>query len=198
MTPDQVDGHQGRGRVERLCPVERTDEALAERFRVFAREECSGESGLNVISPTYELLSLAIADNPRLLAMARECMVGQPIPNLFFAAVKRLLDDREGDGLARHYALIATGEPPGDGLPDSFARFCFARESEIVDLVRTRRVQTNEIRRCSYLMPAFRSGLDRFGWNASRSDRRGRERRTKPIVGQLQVPIFGQLEVRAR
>ena len=155
MTPDQVDGHQGRGRVEPLCPVERTDEALAERFRVFAREECSGESGLNVISPTYELLSLAIADNPRLLAMARECMVGQPIPNLFFAAVKRLLYDREGDGLARHYALIATGEPLGDGLADSFVRFCFARESEIVELVRTRRVQTNEIRRCSYLMPAF-------------------------------------------
>ena len=155
MTPDQVDGHQGRGRVERLCPVERTDEALAERFRVFAREECSGESGLNVISPTYELLSLAVADNPGLLAMARECMVGQPIPNLFFAAVKRLLDYQEGDGLARHYALIAMGEPPGDGLPDSFARFCFARESEIVELVRTRRVQTNEIRRCSYLMPAF-------------------------------------------
>ena len=155
MTPDQVDGHQGRGRVERLCPVERADEALAERFRVFAREECSGESGLNVTSPTYKLLSLAVADNPGLLAMARECMVGQPIPNLFFAAVKRLLDDREGEGLARHYALIATGEPPGEGLPDSFARFCFARESEIVELVRTRRVQTNEIRRCSYLMPAF-------------------------------------------
>lgn len=155
MTPDQVDGHQGRGRVERLCPVERSDEALAERFRVFASEECSGASGLNVISSTYELLSLAIADNPRLLAMARECMVGQPVPNLFFAAVKRLLGDRESDGLAHYYALIATGEPPGDGLADSFARFCYEREPEIVELVRTRRVQTNEIRRCSYLMPAF-------------------------------------------
>ena len=155
MTPDLIDGHQGRGRLEQLAPEERTDEALAERFRVFAREECSGSSGLNVMSPTYEALSLAVADNPGLLAMARECMVGQPIPNLFFAAVKRLLDDREGDGLARHYAFIARGEPPDDGLPDPFARFCFARESEIVELVRTRRVQTNEIRRCSYLMPAF-------------------------------------------
>ena len=155
MTPDQVDGHQGRGRLEQLTPEERTDEALAERFRVFAREECSGESGLNVVSPTYELLSLVIADNPRLLAIARECMVGQPIPNLFFAAVKRMLYDREGDGLTRHYALIATGKPPSDRLSDSFARFCCERESEIVELVRTRRVQTNEIRRCSYLMPAF-------------------------------------------
>ena len=109
MTPDRIDGHQGRGRVERLPPSERTIETLAERFRVFAREECSGESGLNVMSPTYEALSLAIADNPGLLALARECMVGQPIPNLFFAAVKRLLDDCEGDSLARHYAGIAEG-----------------------------------------------------------------------------------------
>lgn len=155
MIPDQIDGHQGRGRVERLCPGGRTDEALAERFRVFAREECSGESGLNVMSPTYETLSLAIADDPRLLALARECMVGQPIPNLFFAAVKRLLDDCESDDLARHYARIAEGEPPSERLAESFARFCRRHEPEIVELIRTRRVQTNEIRRCSYLMPAF-------------------------------------------
>ena len=164
MTTDQIDGHQGRGRLERICPGERTIDALAERFRVFAREECSGESGLNVMSPTYEALSLAIADDPRLLALARECMVGQPIPNLFFAAVKRLLDGCEGDGLARHYERVARGEPPGAGLSDSFARFCVGHESEIVELVRTRRVQTNEIRRCSYLMPAFgRVSMD-AGW----------------------------------
>ncbi|MCY4654878.1 MAG: DUF2332 domain-containing protein [Dehalococcoidia bacterium] len=154
MTPDQIDGHQGRGRVEQLLPSERTDEALAERFRVFAREECSGMSGLNVMSPTYETLSVAIADNPGLLALARECMVGQPIPNLFFAAVKRISDSR-CDELAEHYTRIGEGGVPGCGLTESFARFCARHESEIVELVRTRRVQTNEIRRCSYLMPAF-------------------------------------------
>ena len=155
MTPDRIDGHQGRGRVERLCPSERSIEALGERFRVFAREECSGESGLNVMSPTYEALSLAIADDPGLLALARECMVGQPIPNLFFAVVKRLLDDCEGDSLARHYAGVARGDAPGDRLAESFTRFCGGHEAEIVELVSARRVQTNEIRRCSYLMPAF-------------------------------------------
>ncbi len=155
MTTDQIDGHQGRGRLERICPGERTIDALAERFRVFAREECSGESGLNVMSPTYEALSLTVADDPRLLALAQECMVGQPIPNLFFAAVKRLLDDCEGDGLARHYERVAEGEPPDAELAESFARFCLGHGPEIVELVRTRRVQTNEIRRCSYLTPAF-------------------------------------------
>ncbi len=130
-------------------------EALAERFRVFAREECSGLSGLSVMSPTYERLSLAVAASPDLLALARECTVGQPIPNLFFAAVKRLLDKYGGDDLARHYARIAEGISPEEGLAGSFARFCAGHEAEIVELVRTRRVQTNEIRRCSYLMPAF-------------------------------------------
>ena len=107
------------------------------------------------MSPTYEVLSLTVAEDARLLALSRECMVGQPIPNLFFAAVKRLLDNYEGDSLARHYARIAKGESSGGGLADSFARFCARNETEIVELVRTRRVQTNEIRRCSYLMPAF-------------------------------------------
>ncbi len=159
MTPDQIDGHQGRGRVEQLLPSERTDEALAERFRVFAREECSGKSGLNVMSPTYETLSLSIAENPGLLALARECMVGQPIPNLFFAAVKRISDDCHCEELAGHYTRIGEGGVPGCGLSGSFAQFCDRYDSEIVDLVRTRRVQTNEIRRCSYLMPAFGSAF---------------------------------------
>ena len=164
LTPDQIDGHQGRGRLERLHPGQRTDDALADRFRVFAREECSGSSGLNVLSPTYEKLSFAIADNPGLLGLARECMVGQPIPNLFFAAVKRLLDDRDCDELAALYERIASGENPGDGLVDAFAHFCGGHEPEIVELVRTRRVQTNEVRRCSYLMPAFGAVFLDAGW----------------------------------
>ena len=112
---------------------------------------------MNVMSPTYETLSLAIADDPRLLGLARECMVGQPIPNLFFAAVKRLSDDRQREELARRFACIGEGGVPGRGLSESFAQFCVRYDSEIVNLVRTRRVQTNEIRRCSYLMPAFGS-----------------------------------------
>ena len=117
MNPDQIDGHQGRGRVELLLPGERTDSALAERFRVFAREECSGMSGLNVMSPTYEILSLAIAEDPRLLAIARECKIGQPIPNLFFAAVKRIADESRCEQLAGHYARIGEG-----GFPDADCR----------------------------------------------------------------------------
>ena len=43
---------------------------------------------LNVMSPTYEIaFPGGSGQSARLLALSRECMVGQPIPNLFFAAV---------------------------------------------------------------------------------------------------------------
>ena len=151
----QVDSHQGRGRVEQLQPEGRSRDALAMRFRTFAAEECAGDSGLNVLSPTYEALSLAVASSTELLDLARQCQVGQPIPNLFFSAVKRVLADYPDDALSDHYARCARDGRPSPGLAHSFSRFCSAHTDEIRELVRTRRVQTNEIRRCSYLMPAF-------------------------------------------
>ena len=155
MVLRQIDTHQGRGRVEQLGPNERSDDALSLRFRTFAAEECSGESGLNVVSPTYEALSLAVASNACLLDLARECLVGQPIPNLFFSAVKRVLADYPDDSLSDHYASCARDGRPTPGLAQEFSRFCSAHDDGIRELVSTRRVQTNEIRRCSYLMPAF-------------------------------------------
>lgn len=138
-----------------MQPNDRSHEALAMRFKTFATEECAGESGLNVLSPTYEALSLAVASNSELLDLARECQVGQPIPNLFFSAAKRVLADHSDDDLADHYARCARDGHPTPGLAQAFIRFCSAHAQEIRELVRTRRVQTNEIRRCSYLMPAF-------------------------------------------
>ncbi len=136
---------------------DRSHEALALRFRTFAAEECSGESGLNVLSPTYEALSYAVAESEDLLALARDSQVGQPIPNLFFSAVKRVLADYPEDVLSDHYARCAREGEPTPGLDDAFTEFCSKHEREIRSLVQTRRVQTNEIRRCSYLMPAFGS-----------------------------------------
>ena len=155
MVLSQVDSHQGRGRVEQIEPAHRSDDALSLRFATFAAEECSGQTGLNVLSPIYEALSLAVAEDADLLGLARECQVGQPIPNLFFSAVKRVLADHTCDQLSDHYAVSAAGGHPTAGLAEAFTSFCAEHGAEIVDLVRTHRVQTNEVRRCSYLMPAF-------------------------------------------
>ena len=155
MVLRQVDTHQGRTRIEQIQPKRRSDDALSVRFETFAAEECAGESGLNVLSPTYGALSLAVASNSDLLDIARECQVGQPIPNLFFSAVKRVLADHPDADLSEHYAQCARDGSPTTGLAQAFTQFCAAHADEVRELVRTRRVQTNEIRRCSYLMPAF-------------------------------------------
>lgn len=155
MTISDADKHHGPGRIEAIPPEARADAALAERFRFFAREECSGQSGLGVRSPTYAILSETAAADSLILRLARECQLGQPIPNLFLSAVKRVAADRAESELARAYAAIAAGADPTNDLPAKFARFCASHESEIIDLVKTRRVQTNEIRRCAYLMPSF-------------------------------------------
>ncbi|HZA23869.1 MAG TPA: DUF2332 family protein, partial [Dehalococcoidia bacterium] len=60
-------------------------ESLAQRFQRFARLECHGSS------PLYERLSLDIAADQLMLAMSAHAQRGQPVPNLFFAAVHWLL-----------------------------------------------------------------------------------------------------------
>ena len=154
LTDDQIDAHQNVARVERIPPEERTIEEMASRFETFAQEE-AGAAGMAAMSPTYQELSMAVASDTRLLEIARECQVGQPIPNLFLASVKRLIYASSGEELAKHYIRAGQGEPPSDGLAEAFTRFCLENEERLLELVRTRRVQVNAEGRCGYLMPAF-------------------------------------------
>ena len=110
---------------------------------------------MSVDSPTYAVLSRHIAKHADLLALARECRARQPIPNLMFAAVKRVVQDAPGSALAAHYRRAARGGRPGSALPGAFAEFCAEREVRILALVESRNVQTNDVGRCSHLMPAF-------------------------------------------
>ena len=107
------------------------------------------------VSPTYALLARHVATREPLLALAGECRVGQPIPNLLFAAVKRLAADEPDSLLARLYARPEELGKRLRELPRAFDQFCEEHARPIVDLVRNRIVQTNEVGRCSHLMPAF-------------------------------------------
>jgi hypothetical protein len=99
-------------------------------------------------SPLYERLSLEIARDEDMLAFAAHTPQRQPVPNLLFAAVRFLLFKARGADLngRRDCELESIG---------AFRKYCFANKSEIVGLLSTRRVQTNEVRRCAYLLPAF-------------------------------------------
>ncbi|MCY4011600.1 MAG: DUF2332 domain-containing protein [Gammaproteobacteria bacterium] len=144
--PDDVDQNQ----------LKRSDAALARRFEEFAEFECAASgSGMSVDSPTYAVLSRHIATHADLLALARECRVGQPIPNLMFAAVKRVVQDAPASTLAAHFERAAEGSRPAPGLPGAFAQLCAEHRPRILALLESRNVQTNEVGRCSHLMPAF-------------------------------------------
>lgn len=123
-------------------------EALAQRFERFARRECQ-------VSPLYERLSFGIAQDPELLALAAYTQPGQPVPNLFLAAVHFLLLQGSQHPLAAYYpSLCPATSLAADAYP-SFRSFCLKHREKILELISTRLVQTNEVRRCACLLPAF-------------------------------------------
>jgi hypothetical protein len=125
-------------------------EILAKQFTHFAEIHCRG-----LFSPLYEHLSLSIAKDPEILALAAQIPAGQPVPNLLFGAVHYLLLQGYPTALALYYrSLTPTPYPPEKAFP-AFRDFCLENSRDIERLLRTRRVQTNEIRRCSYLFLGF-------------------------------------------
>lgn len=121
---------------------------LKQRFISFAETECLGNSTL------YYRLSFQIADDPELLTIALNTRQGQPVPNIFFAAIHYLLLKNQDLPLAKYYPSIQ--KQPVTEIPfDIFRSFCLANKNEIIKLISTRIVQTNVINRCSYLMPIF-------------------------------------------
>jgi hypothetical protein len=123
-------------------------EALAQRFERFARRECQ-------VSPLYERLSFGIAQDPELLGVAAQAQPGQPVPNLFLAAVHFLLLHAQQHPLAAFYPSLSPATPLAADPYPSFRGFCLERREEILALISTRLVQTNEVRRCACLLPAF-------------------------------------------
>jgi hypothetical protein len=124
-------------------------ETLAKRFEQFGRRETVQSS------PLYTRLSLGIANDPELLALATHARAGQPVPNLLLAAVHFLLLKGLRHSLAAFYPSVSgASRASGDPYP-YFRSFCLEHQGEIRMLIAHRLVQTNEIRRCACLLPAF-------------------------------------------
>jgi hypothetical protein len=106
---------------------------IRQRYRRFAVTECHG------YSDTYYRLALAAADDDGVMRFIADKPVIQP--NLFFAAVQYL-----------------TGP---EGMPETAAELrglLSLRGREIAEIMRVRRTQTNEVGRCSVLLPALPPG----------------------------------------
>lgn len=123
---------------------------LAQVFRRFGEHECTPSS------PLYARLSLGIAEDTDLLDLAASAHA-RPVPNLLFGAVHHLLLCGIVHPLAAFYPSL-TDAPLDLTLHDPvplFRAFCLEHAEVIRIQLATRRVQTNEIRRCACLLPAF-------------------------------------------
>jgi hypothetical protein len=101
---------------------------LAAEYRRFSAEDAAGRSAL------YAELTRHIADDRELLAIMCELEPAKRQPNLLLAAVRHLYGD-----FARDWPQFRT--------------WFFDRRDEVLELIRTRRTQTNEPARCATLLP---------------------------------------------
>ena len=123
-------------------------DALAQVFNRFSKEAHVGGS------PLYAFLADTIANAPDLLTIASSA-THRPVPNLLFGAVHYLLLRGTDDELSSFYPSITRDSRPGIDAYPYFRQFCMKYEDEIQDLLSSGLVQTNEVARCSYLLPAF-------------------------------------------
>lgn len=117
------------------------------------------------VSPLYERLAYASADDEALLDIASEATGGQPPPNLLLGAVHALLLEDADHPLAEFYSTCREDptRPENEDPFPLFREFCLAHEATIRDIVATRRVQTNEVGRSAVLFPAFKHVADASG-----------------------------------
>lgn len=128
----------------------RTPEAVAERFLRFSRTETHGST------PLYSLLAERAAVEAALIEIAGQALPGQHEPLMLFAAVHFLLLSGVDHPLAEYYASRTPEPRPPDA--EAFVRFsdfCRLHRDALIDIVSTRRAQTNEVNRSTSLAPAF-------------------------------------------
>ncbi|PWW26866.1 hypothetical protein DFO73_10929 [Cytobacillus oceanisediminis] len=125
------------------------NEVLSRTFLTFAEKECKGSSLL------YEHLSIKISRDDNLLEICSNAREGQPIPNLLFGAVHYLLLKGKDHPLKEYYPSIVSNPKSYKKSFEFFKGFCFKYRNEIESILKARLVQTNEVRRCAYLYPAF-------------------------------------------
>jgi hypothetical protein len=128
-----------------LSPLDKA----AENFRCYARTVYHGRS------PLYVSLAMRVAEDPEVLAIVTNAWKKDALPNLFFSAVHLLLLKGEHHQLAAFYPSLNNNSKHYDFAYPYFRSFVLEHENEIVEIITTRFVQTNEVGRCAILVPAF-------------------------------------------
>jgi hypothetical protein len=130
-----------------MLPDEQLD-ALQARFGRFA-SETAGRSAL------YERLSRDLARRPEGAALLAEAPPAQRRPNLLYAAVHDLLLRGAVHPLGAFYPSVGGARSPDADITPTFLGFVAAHHEQVLERLRTRATQTNEVGRTAALLPGF-------------------------------------------
>jgi hypothetical protein len=141
------------------------EQPLADHFRGFAAvAERDGGT-------TYPSICRGVADDVEVLSLLDVAPLPQRRPLLLLAAVHYLLLSGAEDELAAFYDTVkevrgpSTPPPAGTDVASAFAGFCRAHQAELVRLIATRTTQTNEVGRCTALLPGLCHIAATYGWD---------------------------------
>jgi hypothetical protein len=131
------------------------DQPLREHFLAFA-DTVERDGGT-----TYPSISRAVADDEAMLSLLDGAPLVQRRPLLLLAAVHYLLLSGSTHPLAEFYDTVrlvrgwADAPLPEGDVAAAFTDFCRVHPTEIEELTATRSTQTNEVGRCSALLPGL-------------------------------------------
>ncbi len=139
-------------------------EPLSGHFRAFAAtvERDGGR--------TYPAICRGIADDADVLSLLDGAPLPQRRPLLLLAAVHSLLLAGAEHALAAYYDTVALvrgtpyAPPAGGDVTAAFVDFCRVHRAEVEQLVATRSTQTNEVGRCTGLLPGLCLIAAQYGW----------------------------------
>lgn len=128
------------------------DSELARRFRASALKS-------KARAPLNSALARIISDRPLLHGLLVHAAPEQQLPVLLLATIHFLVLGETSHRLAGWYPNITDDHrsPSDTELAPMLESFVRDREAEVIDLVRSRRVQTNEVGRCALLLPPMHS-----------------------------------------
>lgn len=116
-------------------------------------------------APLYAALCTGIAGDPSLSRLLLHAPAQQRLPVLLLAASHRLLLDEADHRLAAWYPNLSQPyrDPADPDLLPTYKRFVVERHDALVELLATRRTQTNEVGRCAMFVLAFGLIADEVG-----------------------------------
>jgi hypothetical protein len=130
------------------------DEPLADHFRGFAA--VAERDGGTI----YPAICRSVAEDEEVLSLLDHAPRAQRRPLILLASVHDLLLAGADHPLAAHYDTVASVRgipfhPPRSDVAADFADFCRLHRGELEELISTRTTQTNEVGRCTSLLPAL-------------------------------------------